>query len=174
VNIVHVITEVSPVFTTNNILNGVDVTPGCLDLYRVKDFSPDSSVLSSIFNAGMPGDMRGLQVVATSFPGTTTLNWTFDSDKSPVWGDFYARGAEIDINPCDPCGGVSIDHAYLYNSGFLADDPTEPAANGSLDFHLLVPDSAGSQEGPGVIPEPATSMLEAIGLLLILRRRKNN
>jgi hypothetical protein len=157
--ILHVITEVSPVFERSNILGEVQ-TPGCLSFFRVDDFTPDENCLDKIFNQGLPEAMRGIQVSSLTGFITNELTWSFDSDKNPVWGDMFAKG----LDPCEP--------SYLYNTGFTASDPPDPASDGSIDFHLLVPDSASSQEAPP-LPEPSTSVLGALGLLMILRHRKD-
>ncbi|HOF18463.1 MAG TPA: PEP-CTERM sorting domain-containing protein, partial [Phycisphaerae bacterium] len=43
-------------------------------------------------------------------------------------------------------------------------DPSAPAANGSLNFHILVPDS--------VVPEPGTLSLLALGAAGLWNRRR--
>jgi len=44
-------------------------------------------------------------------------------------------------------------------------------ARNGLEFHMS-PERGFDDEGPGTVPEPSTGMLGAIGLMLILRRRK--
>jgi hypothetical protein len=50
----------------------------------------------------------------------------------PVWGDFYAKS-----------GNAGSGFVAIWNAGFTASDidPTAGPANGSLDYHILVPDS---------------------------------
>jgi hypothetical protein len=42
-------------------------------------------------------------------------------------------------------------------------DPLDPAASGSINYHLLVPDTR--------TPEPATLLLLGLGVLMLRRRR---
>jgi hypothetical protein len=87
----------------------------------------------------------------------------FDSDHVPIWGDFYAKGGSVSGN--------------LWNAGFtpLDVDPFEPADNGSLGCHVLVPDTmtfeAQSIISP-VVPVPGALVLGMIGTSFIVRLRK--
>jgi hypothetical protein len=122
----------------------------------------------------MPEDMYGLNFDPPTGDDYFAMTWSFWSNRAPVWGDFYAR-----------CGGGplgdEINKAYNYNMdaslgerGFLDPngidailddiDPTAPASNGSLDYHILRPDS--------YIPEPTSLSLFALGGLVVLRRRR--
>jgi len=104
-------------------------------------------------NPNMPEDMYGIKFNAAF--DTTTITVSFDSDRVPVWGDFYSKDGVSN--------GVDIS---LYNAGFAAIDPTATPANGSVDNHLLVPDT--------YIPAPGALMLAGIGTGFItwLRRRR--
>lgn len=166
-DISHTIIEVSDVFTELNILGGVQSVTA-LEGFELNNYT---SVDQGGSNPGMPGSIHGIKVDVAS--DTTSLTWSFNSNIGPVWGDFYAKDGK------DTQGTVEV---YLYNTGFAADDPTtpvDPNAEGYVDVldHIVVPDSAATtppdEEGPGIIPEPTTAMLGALGLLLILRRRKN-
>ena len=155
----HVTTEVSSNFTLDNLIGYIDdpgsiLTGGSLDLY--------GPGLNGNSDPGIPANIYGIKVDTQG--DTKEITWSLFSDRVPVWGDLYAKDGKS--------GG---DEVYLYNDGFNADgpggvdtDPLDPASNGSVEFHILVPDS--KDEGPG-IPEPSTSMLGVIGLMLILRRR---
>jgi hypothetical protein len=104
------------------------------------------------------GDIYGLKIDNVS---TKDLLVTFDSDRVPVWGDFYAKDGTDNLG-----GGVKED-VYLYNDGFFAVDPIAPLANGPLNGHLLVPDTVS------VVPVPGAVLLGALGLCTsgyILRR----
>ncbi len=95
--------------------------------------------------------------------GTFTVQ--FVSSRIPVWGDFYAKGGGEN--------GGTLETAY--NAGFTNADPTDPAADGSLEAHILRPDTSSGYVAE--VPEPGT----LIGLLSMsivgafacrLRRRK--
>ncbi|MDO8587101.1 MAG: hypothetical protein Q7T82_08690 [Armatimonadota bacterium] len=122
---------------------------------------------------GMPEDLYGLRFNPLA-EGQFGMTWSFWSDRAPVWGDFYAR-----------CGGKmgGINRVYNYNNtggvenGFLDPngddallddiDPAGPASNGSLDFHILRPDS--------VVPEPSgllALLCGAVGLGGIITRSR--
>ncbi len=116
----------------------------------------------------LPRSVYGLELTPTSASNTETF--TFNSDRAPVWGDFYTA--------------VSGPY-YAWNSGFSSTDP-DPAAsgptNGALDitsgayqgYYLLVPDTTGS--GGSSTPEPGSIFLglSALGLAVGgLRRRKS-
>jgi len=107
-------------------------------------------------NPDMPGDLYG-----TKFDETwgTTFTVEFTSNRLPVWGDFYAKNGYA--------GGEGLNQ--FWNSGFLADDPLLPPDDGSLDGHILRPDSR--------IPEPSTIAMIALGLMTLgvaVRRRKQD
>lgn len=149
-DISHAIVEVSDIFEDSNIL---DASGGAFSL---DDYSADTQGAS---NPGMLGSMRGIKVDVQG--DTKSFQWSFCSNITPVWGDFYAKSGKT--------GGNEV---YLYNTGFAALDPQVPVANGSVNNHIIVPDSLPTgNEGPGGIPEPSTSMLGALGLLMILRKR---
>jgi len=82
-------------------------------------------------NPSMPDDVFGVKFDETT--GTTVVI-EFDSLRVPVWGDFYAKG------------GLS----QAWNAGFVSGDtdPVAPAANGSVDNHILVPDT---RRAPGTM-----------------------
>ena len=146
----HFILEVSDNFTANDIFNlqghggGVEI-----GLFEVGHPS----------NPGIPGDMYGIKFDDAS--GLTTA-FSFDSFRIPVWQDFYAK------NGAGGGGGINA----AWNAGFTLNDqdPTAPAQDGSIDFHVLAPDSVTNP-----VPEPTTLMLLGSGLLgsvAVFRRRR--
>ncbi|MFI4911220.1 MAG: PEP-CTERM sorting domain-containing protein [Sedimentisphaeraceae bacterium JB056] len=135
----HFILETSETFTESNIFNlsapGTGVELGT--------FVPDSG------NPSMPGSVYGIKFDSTS---GTEVTISFDSDRDPVWGDFYAK-----------CGNTGGTQNTVWNEGFLTTDPISAATDGTLSNHILVPDT---------VPEPATLALLGLGGMLIRRRRK--
>ena len=122
----------------------------------------------------MPEDLWGINFDPPTADDYFEMTWSFWSNRMPVWGDFYARCGG---GP----GGDEINKAYNYNMdefnverGFVDPnglddvlddvDPTAPASNGSIDYHILRPDT--------VIPEPGTLGLLVFGGLLAARRRR--
>ena len=96
---------------------------------------------------GLPDDIYGIKFDDTT---GTTLTIAFDSWRRPVWGDFYAKG-----------GGRPPNEAW--NIGFAGPDtdPLDLPAGGSIDNHILVPDT--------YIPEPATFLLLAFGGMIVIK-----
>ena len=87
------------------------------------------------------------------FEDDASLEYTveFVSDRTPVWGDFYAKGGPT---------------TAIWNAGFTAADPQAAPANGSLQGHLLVPDTTV------IIPVPGALGLAVLGLGLVASRRR--
>jgi hypothetical protein len=112
-------------------------------------------------NVNLPDDVYGIKLCAIQDPVTLTIS--FDSDREPIWGDFYARSFLID----DP---VEDYVNTIYNWGFSLNDidPLDPPRDGSVDNHVLVPDT-GTE-----VPAPAGAALAGAGALLTawLRRRR--
>lgn len=150
----HFIIEVSDNFTAENYRN---LTYGgfSADLLE-KEFLSTTSQFQGPGNPGMPTDADwnvGFKVNAPEEFDSRTLVLQFESDRVPVWGDFYAKGGN---------------DSYVYNSGLGSADPIAPAASGSLNGHLLVPDSV-------VVPLPGAVVLGSLGLGFAgwLRRKQN-
>ncbi|HAU39121.1 MAG TPA: hypothetical protein DCX07_15580 [Phycisphaerales bacterium] len=156
----HIIIEGSQGISEANVVGLTGATLSSAGLQTVLSGNPD-----------MPEDLYGLRFNPLST--VTSMTWTFFSDRQPVWGDFYAR--------CGNKQNLGVNLAYNYNKdgsgaelGFLDPnsnntvrddvDPSAPAANGSLNFHILVPDS--------VVPEPGTLSLLALGAAGLWNRRR--
>ncbi len=151
---------------------------------NVSNFTADSLTPSSITKIGqfkkgkgMPSSLYGMEIMHAESAETVEggeeghiLDIQFDSDRAPTWGDIFARGYKKNL---------------IRNVGFTKrdTDPTAAPSDGSVDFHLLVPDTLSpplppnppTPPGPpGVIPEPMTLLMLGLALVPIgakLRRR---
>ncbi len=146
----HLILEVSSNFTADDIFNAT----GDFGATEIRLFGQEPG------NPLIPGSLFGVK-----FDGASGLvtHIDFDSRRMPTWGDFYSKDGAA--------GGLGENVAW--NAGFteMDVDPTAPADNGSLDNHLLVPDTATEP-----IPEPSGLLLMGSGLVaaagMIRRRRR--
>lgn len=106
-------------------------------------------------NPGIPGTIWAVKFDTVGAEDVAIVS--FDSTRAPVWGDFYAKDGTM--------GGAA------WNAGFTGSDtdPVAAAADGSIDSHLLVPDSAVIPP----VPSPGAIVLSALGTVLIgwLRRK---
>lgn len=149
----HINIEVSdedsgPAFTLANLFGLSSDPEFALEHIELQDWT------SSNGNPGIPGEMYGIKFdLNDGYLGVTV---GFDSDRAPVWGDFYAKDGSVIGGP-----------VYAYNAGFLLTDPTIALHNGAEQGHLLVPDSVS------VIPAPGALLLSGIGLgfASLVRRR---
>lgn len=149
----HFIVEVSPTFTSDNIFS----TSRSFEL---------GSFTEKNGNPNMPGTIYGLK-----FGGTESSTYTvsFTSDRAPVWGDFYAKSGKGGFQTVSTLWNG--DYNWYGYCGLTKNDidPTSPASNGSVDYHILVPDSVS------VVPEPGSLLALGLGAAGIctfsLRRR---
>lgn len=132
-------------FTTYNIYE-----PDGAPAVEIQEYHPTGD---SGANPHMPADLYGIKFEGWS-NDPTSITVSFYSDRVPVWGNFYAKDGNK--------GPV-----LLYNTGFSANDidPDTPAGNGSLDGHLLVPDT---------VPEPSLLTLLGLGGLGLLRKKRGS
>jgi hypothetical protein len=119
-------------------------------------------------NDGIPESVWGIKFEPISDDVKFDMEWTFFSNRVPVWGDEFVRGGGG--------GPTPVEISYNYNKtngtekGFLSPDvdPDVPRDTNPVGlYHILRPDA--------VIPEPSTlllSIIGAIGLALYASRRQ--
>ena len=153
----HIIIEVSDgdpdeIFTFANLFS-----PSSNPAGWIGETTIDTQIAGGGANPTMPENMYGIKFNANL--EATTLTVSFDSDRVPVWGDFYSKDGKLP--------GTEIWNT-VYNAGFGSpdSDPTAPPSNGSVQYHILVPDT--------YIPAPGALMLAGMGTGFVtwLRRRR--
>lgn len=106
-------------------------------------------------NPNLPRNLYGIELTTANID-PKTLTVSFDTDRAPVWGDFYARSYVVDGDFC-----------ALYNYGLFntpESDPSDPPSDGSVRHHVLVPDSVSTSVS--TVPAPAAMLLVALGVPL--------
>lgn len=138
----HIIIETSESFMESDLLN----PEGAFTSLSIGWHYPGPG------NPSMPDSIYGIK-----FDGTrgTSFHLSFDSWRTPVWGDFYAKDGKAQ--------GVTN---TVWNAGFTSADvdPSAPAAEGSFDYHILVPNTTA-------VPEPSSIIGLGTPLLALLLRR---
>ncbi len=137
-----------PAFSFANLFNVIVQPSGWLGTIEIENHNDGIGGVNP--NPYMPEDMYGIKFNAASGQSTTIVNLQFDSDRIPIWGDFYAK-----------CGATSGEMNTVYNEGFSALDPLAPLANGSIFNHIIVPDTQTVLYNTAV-PEPSTTWMLAI------------
>jgi len=126
----HLTIETSEGFNESDLIGGITVTQGTVGQVQYGWFNEYAGT-----------------IYAMKFDDTEgkTLEVSFNSWRMPVWGDFYAKDGKA--------GGLGWNRAW--NTGYANPDPIVAACNGSIDNHILRPDT--------VIPAPAAMLLGVTG-----------
>jgi hypothetical protein len=147
----HFLLEVSQNFTLDDMLAYQGDTPV---VAAPQWWNPGDNGNS---NPGLPGSIYAIKFQKDPWSSDNTLS--FWCRRDPIWGDFYSK---------DGVAGHHGDNT-AWNAGFLADDPSDGPSDGSVNNHLLVPDTDFKDIGD--VPEPTSLLLISTGLLGMLGLR---
>ena len=144
------IIETSPGFTAANMWNFQGFSQATPGLYTIDSQGsnwnmPIGGINGIKFEKFMPDD------------DSQYISVSFDSDRAPVWGDFYCKDGKVD-------GAKNA----VWNAGFTDydTDPSDAPGNGSVGSHILRPDTETTP--PPTIPEATAMVLGPSGLAMIV------
>ena len=149
----HVIIEVSDNFTLDNIYDGTSSG------YELEPEDTPKTHTEVQGNPGIPQGLFGIKWDGVGSNGSESefeWSWQIVTDRSPMWGDFYAKSGtegkvQVEL-------AVAVDFVYAYNASFggASDAPWNQNPYG----FVLVPDTTTAP-----VPEPATMLLLGSGLI---------
>lgn len=158
----HFSIEVSDCFTQNDIW-GATVNGKTAQTF-VDTYGPG---LHGNSDPTIPGILFGVKLESEYY--TTENVVEFYSSKAPVWGDFYAVGGK-NTTPANSLWNEGFKDWNNSLPGFQDYDPIVAASNGSVQNHILRPDTMN--HNPPAVPEAGTLALAFMGMAPVIAMRK--